>query len=129
MSLIVQDDIALHEWAYAATENYPAGTNVSEWNRTPVDRTKPGFYVEVYVEGYRPNKEIWKHCTERFDTLEQALDYRHKISNARWDDEQPILLNFEGHYGGTGIYSVSFEYTIIYEYTTNGEKFKWERKQ
>ena len=104
------------------------GDHVTYWERSePVALRQPGFEVEVYVEGYRLNKDVWLHSKEQFDTLEQALEYYHKIANARFD-EYDELLDFK-QYDSMGWHSISYEYMRVLEFAANGQVFEWERKR
>lgn len=97
-----------------------------EWKKTPVIRHQPGFEVEVFIEGYRPTKDTWKHKTYRFDTLDQAIAFRDALANCPWNEWEE-LLGLERVYQGTGWYGFSYEYCEIYEYSADGAKFHWER--
>lgn len=103
---------------------YPNDTPVEQWGRTPLEPQKTGFEVEVYVEGYRPNKEVWKHETFTFDTLADALAFAHEVGMKSWDEFQKWI---EPNYQDSGWYSISFEYTRVLERTADGTTYVWER--
>ena len=95
------------------------------WERIPVLREKPGFYVEVYIEGYRPSKDTWLHQTESFDALEEAQAYYDKLVTAT-HKEREEMLDFNS-YKGTGWYGFSFERAEVYEETAGGSRYHWVR--
>ncbi len=126
-NIIIDGNEALHEVPYDATAYVPAGVRVDKWERKPIQDHKLGFEVEVYVEGYRPNKDVWLHDKYDFDTLQAALDWLDTLQMSH-PEKQAEMLNFEGYYKGTGWYMMSVEYFTLYEYTAEGT-YQWQRKR
>lgn len=93
--------------------------------RTKIEPHRPGFEVQVYVEGYRPDKDVWLYETYRYDTLLEAIDFVRRVSFATWESRQTIL-GFEAATKETGWYGLSFEYVEVYEYTCAGETYLLE---
>lgn len=78
-----------------------------------------GFRVNVYVEGYRPNKETWKYHVEDFPTLAEASSYVEKLDFMNWD-ERNNFLNFKDEEKWSGAYSLSYEGCKIFQYDKFG---------
>ena len=110
--IVIEENKALFEVHYDATEYRPAGSYIQAWTRKKEEEPKLGFFVEVYVEGYRPHKDMWLHETHQFDTLEQAIVFMRGLHGKRYEVYTP------------GWYGVTFEHAKIYEYTSEGV-FRW----
>ena len=74
--------------------------------------------MEVYVEGYNPDKSIWMHDSRRFDTFLEALEYDRQISSMSAEDFDKWLGR---HSNGD-----TFEDTRILEVTSDGT-YEWDR--
>ncbi len=56
------------------------------WQRKFVK--KLDFEVHVFVEGYRPFKDVFVHTIENFDAFEEAKAFVEKIEQAPWQEQE-----------------------------------------
>lgn len=95
------------------------------WKRSPLGEVNVGFVVRIYVEGYRPQKDVWLHEKYRFNTLAEAITFYHEVNMKSYDEFNAWI---KPYYNDSGWYSISREYLEIVEHTESGGKYIWERQ-
>lgn len=96
------------------------------WEATPL-KISPRVEVDVYIEGYRPHKDVWLHHTETFPNVYDAVTYVNKLQMAT-TEERNELLGFNNPYlMPDGWYDFHYEHCTITEIQADGTVHEWKR--